>query len=88
LISSPAALGNPYYAPPGVPSDRLALLSSAFASTLTDPDFIKEAEKIQAEISPMSGSELAGIIDQVVNASADIVARARNAVEVKGGMLR
>jgi hypothetical protein len=36
----------------------------------------------------MSGSELAGIIDQVVNASADIVARARNAVEVKGGMLR
>lgn len=88
LISSPAALGNPYYAPPGVPSDRLALLSSAFASTLKDPDFLKEAEKIQADISPMSGTELAGIVDQVVTAPADIVARARHAVEVKGGASR
>lgn len=88
LISSPAALGNPYYAPPGVPGDRIALLSSAFASTLKDPDFLKEAEKIQAEISPMSGAELADIIDTVVHAPSDVVERARHAVEVKGGVSR
>ena len=88
LISSPAALGNPYYAPPGVPADRLALLSTALASTLKDPDFLKEAEKIQAEIAPMSGPDVARIIDNVVGASNAVVERARLAIEVKEGLSR
>ena len=88
LISSPAALGNPYYAPPGVPADRLALLSAALASTLKDPDFLKEAEKIQAEIAPMTGPEVARIIDSVVSAPSAVVERARLAIEVKEGVSR
>ena len=36
LISSPVALGRPFFAPPGIPADRLAALRRAFDATMTD----------------------------------------------------
>lgn len=82
LVSSPAALGQPYYAPPDVPADRLALLRQAFQSALHDPDLIAEARKIQAELDPATGTEVAQIINQVVATPRAIVDKARRAIEV------
>ena len=88
LISSPAALGQPYYAPPGVPAERIALLRAAFMETLQDADLLAEAAKIQAEIEPMSGEQLTEIVRSVISAPAHIVEKARAAVELKDAISR
>ena len=88
LISSPAALGQPYYAPPGVPAERIAILRAAFMDTLRDPDLLAEAAKIQAEIEPMSGELLTQIILSVIGASSNIVEKARAAIELKDAISR
>jgi tripartite-type tricarboxylate transporter receptor subunit TctC len=77
LFSSPPGLGKPFMAPPGVPEDRLAILRKAFQDTLKDPAFIAEAEKMQMEIEPISGEEVAQIVNEVVNTPQDVVAKAR-----------
>jgi tripartite-type tricarboxylate transporter receptor subunit TctC len=82
LISSPPALGRPFIAPPGVPADRLAILRSAFASTLKDKAFLAEAEKLQFEIEPMSADEVAKIVRDLNKAASDVVAKARVAMSL------
>ena len=41
----PAAIVRVYVTTPHTPKDRLQILRTAFAKTLTDPDFIAEAKR-------------------------------------------
>jgi tripartite-type tricarboxylate transporter receptor subunit TctC len=77
LISSPPSLGRPFTAPPEVPAERLAMLRKAFQETLKDKAFLEEAEKLKLEIEPMSAEEVTKIVHGVVNAPAEVVAKAR-----------
>jgi tripartite-type tricarboxylate transporter receptor subunit TctC len=77
LISSPPSLGRPFTAPPDVPADRIALLRKAFANALKDKAFLEEAEKLRLDIEPMSAEEVTKIVSDVVNASTEVVAKAR-----------
>jgi tripartite-type tricarboxylate transporter receptor subunit TctC len=81
LISSPAGLGHPYLAPPGIPSDRLAILRNAFDATLRDKAFLAEVEKLKIAIDPMSADEVGAIITETLNAAPDVVAKAKAAME-------
>jgi len=45
LISSRAALGRPFVAPPDVPADRVAALRTAFIATMNDPEFQADVKK-------------------------------------------
>ena len=88
LVSSPGALGQPYYTPPGVPTDRVALLRTAIFATMKDPEFLAEAAKAQADISAMSGEDLTAIIESIASAPAPIVERTRLAIELKESISR
>ena len=81
LISSPAELGQPYLAPPGVPAARVQQLREAFARTLRDPDFVSEANKAQVDLDPISGEAIAKIVQDVVYAPENVVAAAREALK-------
>jgi tripartite-type tricarboxylate transporter receptor subunit TctC len=81
LISSPAGVGHPYLAPPGVPPDRLAMLRKAFDATLRDQAFLAEAAKLQIEIDPMNADELGAVIADTIMASPELVARTKAAME-------
>jgi tripartite-type tricarboxylate transporter receptor subunit TctC len=81
LISSPAGLGHPYLAPPGTPPERLALLRKAFEVTLKDTAFLAEVEKLQIAIDPMSADEVGAIVAETINAPADVVTKAKAAME-------
>src|SRR6266700_3897104 len=83
LISSPAGLGHPYLAPPGVPADRLAILRSAFDATLKDKAFLADVERLQIDIDPMNADEVAQIVSETINASPAVVAKARAAMEAQ-----
>ena len=82
LISSAPALGQPYIAPPGVPLDRLAILRQAFDATLRDTAFLTDAERIHFDIHPMDAAETAQIVHQAINASAEVLAKAKAALGV------
>jgi tripartite-type tricarboxylate transporter receptor subunit TctC len=81
LISAPAGLGHPYLAPPGTAPERLGLLRKAFAATLNDKAFLAEVEKLQIAIDPMSAEEAGAIVAETINAPADVVAKAKAAME-------
>ena len=77
LISSPPSLGRPFTAPPDIPADRLAILRKAFAATMQDKAFLEEAEKLKLDIEPMSAEEVTKIVQDVVKAPPEVVAKAR-----------
>jgi len=55
-------ISKPYFAPPGVPAERLAILRAAFDASLKDPGFLAEAQRQQFELEdPMTGDQLAAI---------------------------
>jgi tripartite-type tricarboxylate transporter receptor subunit TctC len=72
--------GRPFAAPPGTPADRVAALRRAFGATLTDPDFIAEAAKLQLEIEPMTGADIAAMLAKAYAAPKDIIERAAELV--------
>src|ERR1044071_7405370 len=50
---------------PSTPKDRLQILRTAFAKTLTDPEFIAEAKKATLDINPLSGEDVKRIVDDL-----------------------
>lgn len=81
FMSRAVAVGRPIATTPGVPKERVAALRRAFDATLKDPEFIQEAEKERADISPMSGEQLAELVQSLIEAPDDIKARVRQAIE-------
>jgi tripartite-type tricarboxylate transporter receptor subunit TctC len=56
IVNGPyGQLARPYTVPPGVPPDRLETLQKAFAATMKDPEFLKDAKNSKLEIQPMDG---------------------------------
>src|SRR5580692_9110281 len=51
---APQAIGRPFAAPPGIPTDRKAALAKAFDETMKDPDLLAEAAREKIDIGPMS----------------------------------
>lgn len=78
LIGLSSEFGRSYFAPPGVPRDRLAALRAAFAATVKDPDFLADAKKRNLVIEPQTAGELEGFVRQVHALPADVVQLAQN----------
>ena len=74
------AVGRPIATTPGVPPERLAALRKAFNDTVVDPEFIKAAAKVGAEIKPVYGDELQKLMDAVINAPSSIKDKVRAAM--------
>jgi tripartite-type tricarboxylate transporter receptor subunit TctC len=81
FISEAVVVGRPIATTPGVPKERVAALREAFEKTLKDPEFIKDAEKQRAEIDPMTGAELAGLVEKLISTPADIRNKVKTAIE-------
>lgn len=73
--------GRPFFMPPGVPADRVQALRRAFDATMKDPAFLADAEKLKLEIDPLTGEQVAAVIEQVSRTPDDVVARVRKAME-------
>ncbi len=61
----PAAIVRVYVTTPRTPKDRLQILRSAFANTLTDPEFVAEAKKATLDINPLTGEEVRKIVEDL-----------------------
>ena len=76
LVVLPQEFGRPFIAPPGVPADRAAAMTKAFAQTLTDPAFLADAAKIRLSLDPLSGEEIVRLLDEAHKAPKDVIDRA------------
>ncbi len=76
LIFARQAVGRPYLAPPGIPKDRLALLRQAFTETMTDKDFLADAERSKVEIVPVDGAHVEQLMKEVYETPEPIVKKA------------
>jgi hypothetical protein len=59
-------------------------LRKAFMATVRDSQFLAEAEKMQVDISPLSGEDSQAIADRIVAAPPEVIARARLLLEGTG----
>ena len=75
LILIRQEIGRPIALPPGVPVDRVAILRRAFEATLRDRDFLAEAEKAGMEVEPLTGDQVATMLQTAYGAPQQVVAR-------------
>lgn len=67
---------RPYFAPPGVPPERLALLREAFSKTLRDPEFLREASTAKLAVDePMDGVALGAFVDKLMTTPKSVTDR-------------
>src|SRR5258708_37956697 len=74
-------MGRPFLAPPGLPAERLALLRRAFMETMRDKAFLAEAEKIQLEITPVTGEAVQKLVAEIYATPPEIGKQAAQAVK-------
>ena len=65
VIFARQVMAWPFAAPPGVPAERVAALRKAFDETLQDKEFLAEAERLNLEITPVSGERIQSLIEDV-----------------------
>jgi tripartite-type tricarboxylate transporter receptor subunit TctC len=81
FLTKGSVVGRPLAVASGVPTERVAALRRAFNLTMKDPAFVAEAERLRAEIGPTPGEEVQQLVADVLNAPAEVRARAQQAME-------
>jgi len=76
MIFARQTMGRPYAAPPGLPADRLTALRKAFMDTMTDKEFLYDADQNKFEINPVDGDRLEALVNEVYRTPADVVRKA------------
>jgi tripartite-type tricarboxylate transporter receptor subunit TctC len=65
-LSGVMDLGHAFFAPPGVPADRLAALRSAFTKSLNDPGLQQDADKAGLYLGPESATDLSAAVTKAL----------------------
>ena len=77
LKFGPWSYGRPLLAPPGTAKDRVAALRAAFSATMSDPQFMAEARRLNLEIQPTAPDTIEKLVDDILRTPAPVVERAR-----------
>src|SRR5262245_40017215 len=81
FLFAPQEFGRPFFAPPGVPAERLAALRRAFALTLKDPQFLLDAERMGVEVQHVGGAEIERLLEKIYASPKDVIERAKAVAE-------
>ena len=82
MIFARQVMGRPYLAPPGIPADRLAALRQAFMDTMTDKEFLADAEKNKFEINPVNGEQIEALVKEVYQTPPEVDEKSRRGIGV------
>lgn len=83
LAELPLKMARPFIAPPGLPPERAAILKQAFMETQRDPAYLAEAKELQVDISPLSGGEIAGILQRIARSPPALIQRYKDILASK-----
>src|SRR5262245_32474829 len=73
LLLAPLEMGRPFFAPPGVPADRVQILRRALDAAAKDPEFLADVEKQKVEIFHMSGEDVEALVRRIYATPAEVV---------------
>jgi tripartite-type tricarboxylate transporter receptor subunit TctC len=65
VVSLSTALGFAHWVAPGVPAERLEALRTAYAATMRDPEFVKEAARLSMQLRPQTGAQVTALTARV-----------------------
>jgi tripartite-type tricarboxylate transporter receptor subunit TctC len=75
VILASGDLGRPFFAPPGVPPERVKILREAFMKTMKDPEFLEDVRRKKLAADPSSGEELEIIAKEAVAQPREVIER-------------
>lgn len=73
LVVGWTVMGRPFVAPPGIPSDRAEVLRQAFEATMSDPEFIADAQMQRLDVSPSTVAEIEEFLDNAYDTPQSLV---------------
>jgi tripartite-type tricarboxylate transporter receptor subunit TctC len=76
-------LGRPFLAPPELPGDRAAILRRAFAETLRDEAFRKDAERARLDTDLVTAEEVNTVLRNTASAPGEVINRVKQALDRK-----
>lgn len=82
---SRSAVNRPFLLPPGVPSDRIATMRSAFMATMKDGELVAEATKQKLGVDANTGDEALALVERIYATPAHVLEILRKAREAAGG---
>lgn len=74
---------RPYVLPPGTPKGRVQLLQKAFLDTLTDKEFLAEAEKSKLDVDPIPGEQVEKIVNGLFKLDPNTLAKLKQVLTSK-----
>ena len=81
LVFKVAEMARNYAMPPGVPKDRVDAMRRAFLDTMRDTGFVADAGKMNIELKPTSGEDLAKNWRSVARTPPEIIEKAAKALQ-------
>jgi tripartite-type tricarboxylate transporter receptor subunit TctC len=83
VVNTIDMIGRLTAAPPGVPAGRLQVLRDAYKKAVTDPELIKEAQKLQLELDPAYGEDVHKLINEAVNQPEENLKLLRDIIKIE-----
>lgn len=83
FMEAPAYVGHGFFAPPGTPADRVAVLRASFAAAVSDPAFLADAKKRKVVVNPISAKKIQTVITRAMATPEPILAKFRDMVKLK-----
>jgi hypothetical protein len=81
VVLAQLAFSRPFVAPPGVPADRVQLLTKAIADVAKDPEFLAEAEKQTMSVKYYGREQINKLLADVYATPPEIIARVKEAMQ-------
>jgi tripartite-type tricarboxylate transporter receptor subunit TctC len=82
LIFGLQAIGRPFAAPPGVPTERTRALRTAFMAMTKDAAFLDEAQRMQLDVSPSTGEDVQAFVTRMYASPPAVIERAKEALRL------
>jgi len=83
LVYSQGIFGRPFLLGPGVPTDRVQILRTAFMATMKDPQLASDAAKMKLDLDAISGEEVQELVGKVYATPERIIQRTKQALETE-----
>jgi tripartite-type tricarboxylate transporter receptor subunit TctC len=77
VLEAADEVGRPYVMSKQVPPDRVAIMRKAFNDTMRAPAFLADMQKQQLPVLPVTGEEAEQIVNKMMGAPPEIIAKAR-----------
>src|SRR5437764_4885708 len=81
FLFAPQEMGRPFFAPPGVPAERLNALRVAFELTLKDAAFLADADKMGVEVQHGGGEAIQTLLERIYASPKEVIDRAKAVAE-------